>query len=203
MTRVFKGGLWAENGELGNPLPKGDPGPPGPQAPPGSSGTIGVDGSVGPQGPPGPTGADSIVAGPTGPVGPQGATGPQGAQGPTGADSTVPGPPGDTGATGPQGATGLTGSTGVITKGTTTLDFGTGADQAKVTIAASAVAADSTIILTINPAGTADHGLDDHIIESFDLIPTNIVAGVSFDIIMKPRGNFNLQLTWAVKWALA
>lgn len=114
-----------------------------------------------------------------------GATGPTG---PTGADSTVPGP---------------TGPAGLVTKGTTTLDFGAGADQAKTTVATSAVAPDNVIILTVNSAGTIDHGVDDHLIEPFDLRPANIIPGVSFDIIMKPRGNFNLQNTWSVKWAIA
>jgi hypothetical protein len=87
--------------------------------------------------------------------------------------------------------------------GTAIVDFGAGADSARVTVASTAVSATRPIFVTIDPAGTADHNADDHLLEDFDLRPANIIPGVSFDIVMKPRGNFNLHKTWAAVWALA
>lgn len=90
-----------------------------------------------------------------------------------------------------------------ITKGTVTIDFGTeGADTKTVTVSTASVTTGSVIVVTPNPAGTADHSADEHILESFKLGYNNIINGVSFDITMISTWNGNLYKTWSVNWAL-
>lgn len=75
---------------------------------------------------------------------------------------------------------------GSVNSGQVTVDFGSSAaedDSATVTVPAAWVLAGS--IITVSPAAvaTADHDPDDYFAENIKAYPTNIVAGVSFDIV--------------------
>lgn len=79
------------------------------------------------------------------------------------------------------------GSGTLITKGTTTIDFGTfpGNYDASVIITGQAgILISSFIIVQISPIATADHSADEHlmVMETIKLIPTSIVAATGFTI---------------------
>lgn len=200
-------------GATGATGPAGAQGPQGIQGLTGATGDTGATGATGPAGAQGPQG----IQGPTGATGPAGAQGPQGIQGLTGATGAA-GADGATGAQGPAGPQGLQGTQGLQgiqgvqgatgpayapTSGTATVNFGSApADQATVTVAAASVTANSSILLSISPAGTADHGADEAAIEALDYMYQNIVPGVSFDIVATCTDGFGLSGAFALNYTI-
>ena len=160
--------------------------------------------------------------GDTGDVGATGATGATGAQGIQGIQGLKgdKGDTGDTGATGATGAAGATGATGAQgiqgiqgiqgVKGddgatsnaaTAQVDFGFQSGQetniATVTVAASWVTPTSIIICSPLATATTDHDPEDYALEGIKAYTTNIIDGVSFDVIVSANyatfGKYNIQ----------
>jgi hypothetical protein len=96
----------------------------------------------------------------------------------------------------------LPGGGGALTKGSVTVNCGVGSDQARTTVLSASVAANSVILITVDPAGTADHSADEHLIEAYDVMPDAIVPGVSFDVVMVAR-DAGLDGNYAFLWAIA
>lgn len=70
-------------------------------------------------------------------------------------------------------------------QGTVTLDFGAfpGASDASVTVTGQAgIVAGSLVEAWIFPANTADHSVDEHILETIKVVAHSIVAGTGFTI---------------------
>jgi hypothetical protein len=194
-----------DDGDIGPMGPMGLQGIPGLDGRPGFDGTDGddgrpgADGAVGPagpagsaglQGPPGLPGDDGDPgvgfpgpAGADGAAGATGATGPAGPPGPAGEDGE-PGPPGPPGPTGPQGPAGGGGGT----FGQATVDFGSATaslatpSAIAVTVADAGVGAASKILVAVQPGTGRD--LDELELAEVDAFVGNIVAGVSFDILV-------------------
>lgn len=91
---------------------------------------------------------------------------------------------------------------GALTKGSVAVNCGVASDQARTTVLAASVAANSVILITVDPAGTADHSVDEHLIEAYDVMPDAIVPGVSFDVVMVAR-DAALDGNYAFFWAIA
>jgi len=76
---------------------------------------------------------------------------------------------------------------GLVRKAQATVDFGHAnggeSDIATVTVAASWVSANSTIVCSIAGTPTADHDPLDAAIEGITAYSTNLVPGVGFDIV--------------------
>jgi len=72
------------------------------------------------------------------------------------------------------------------------VDFGASEDgNASVTVSAAWVTSSSIITATPSGAATADHDPDDYVAEGIGAQATNIVEGVSFDIVAYPN-----ETTW-------
>jgi hypothetical protein len=87
--------------------------------------------------------------------------------------------------------------TGVANFATASVDFGfasgEGGDVATVTVAATWVLAGSKILCVPFAVATADHDPEDYALEGITAYATNIIAGVSFDVIASaPNGTFGL-----------
>jgi hypothetical protein len=94
-----------------------------------------------------------------------------------------------------------------LATGTTTVDFGSGATQTNdttktVTITGQgSIVADSLVEAWIRPVVSADHSVDEHMIEALEVRAGNIVAGTGFDIVVhcilgKTHGVWNLNWAW-------
>jgi Lower baseplate protein N-terminal domain len=73
------------------------------------------------------------------------------------------------------------------------VDFGTIFEEttATVTIAASTIGAGSRPVASLLATSTVDHDPDDYIVETVSVMATNIVAGVSVDVVAKaPEGTW-------------
>jgi hypothetical protein len=180
-------------------------GPPGPQGNPGANGSIGINGAPGEDGSdgfdsfvPGPQGLQG-VAGSNGIIGVNGSPGEDGADG---FDSYVPGPAGPTGPAG----------VGSVNTGITSIDFGAfpGKSDASVAITGQAgILALSTVNAWISPVATADHSVDEHIVETIRAFAGNIVVGTGFTIYARnddtqtaPNGGASrIYGQWAVTWS--
>jgi hypothetical protein len=69
-------------------------------------------------------------------------------------------------------------------QGTTTINFGAfpGASDTSVAVASAAILAGSLVEAWIFPVATADHTVDEHMVETLKVFAANIVAGVGFTI---------------------
>ncbi len=69
-------------------------------------------------------------------------------------------------------------------QGTATLNFGAfpGASDASVAVAQAAIGTGNLVEAWIWPVATADHTIDEHMVETFQVFAANIVAGVGFTI---------------------
>lgn len=77
------------------------------------------------------------------------------------------------------------GSGTLITKGTTTVNFGAfpGSSDASVVITGQVgILAGSNVDVWITPIATADHSADEHLVETIKVIAGDIIAGVGFTI---------------------
>lgn len=83
-----------------------------------------------------------------------------------------------------------------------TVDFGNPSESglASVTVNDSSVGASSKFLCTVQ-GGTADHDTDDSAVENITAYVTNIVAGVSYDVIASaPRetwGRYYVNVTFS------
>lgn len=96
--------------------------------------------------------------------------------------------------------------------GTTTLDFGAfpGKSDASVAVAGqAAIVAGSLVEAWVRPAATADHTLDEHLVETLNVVAGNIVAGTGFTIygvnvnqLSEPDGGKGTRIygLWSVAW---
>lgn len=96
--------------------------------------------------------------------------------------------------------------------GEATLNFGAfpGASDASVAVTGQAgVAPDSSVQAWVVPKATADHSVDEHILEAIKVFAGNIVAGTGFTIygisdnqLQDPAGNTPMLWgQWSVRWA--
>jgi len=69
-------------------------------------------------------------------------------------------------------------------QGTTTIDFGAfpGKSDASAAVAQAAIGAGNLVEAWIWPVATADHTIEEHMVESLKVFAANIVAGVGFTI---------------------
>lgn len=92
--------------------------------------------------------------------------------------------------------------------GTTTVDFGSGAPEGNdthktVTITGqTAIASGSLVEAWVRGTSSADHTIDEHMVENLKVEAGNIVVGTGFDIVVtctlgKTYGVFNLNWVWA------
>lgn len=87
-------------------------------------------------------------------------------------------------------------------QGTTTVDFGTGAADMRVTITGQgAILANSVAEAWPFPALTANNQPDDTAYEDFNVVAMNVVAGTGFDIVVQCRtglahGIHNIAWVW-------
>lgn len=82
-----------------------------------------------------------------------------------------------------------------VQSGQVEVDFGASeTDVATVTVSAAWVTATSKIVCNPSATATADHSVDEVWAEGINAYPTNIVNGVSFDIVAKSCGDG--QSTW-------
>lgn len=167
-------GLDAEEPEGPWQIP-GQPGNPGATGPQGPSGAIGFDGLDGEDG------ADGIP-GVTGAPGADGMNGINGVMGPPGQDAEEPEFPYII--PGERGATGAAGGGGGGTSGTATLNFGVfpGASDAFVPVASAGIGAGDLPYAWVLPAITADHSVNEHMLETLEVFAHSVVVGVGFSI---------------------
>ena len=88
-------------------------------------------------------------------------------------------------------------------QGTATVDFGAhpGADLATVSVTGqTTIASDSLAEAWLFPVATADHSVDEHLVDGPIVIATTITAGVGFTINALPRNFGNLTGQWSVAW---
>ena len=85
-----------------------------------------------------------------------------------------------------------------IQRGWVTINFGYTPQvnwQTRVTVSALWVTANSLIVVSVAAVATADHSPDEVTCEGIKVYPTNIVPGVSFDIVADaPNGTFGAYL---------
>jgi len=88
-------------------------------------------------------------------------------------------------------------------KGTTTVDFGAhpGATEASATVSGqTSIVADSLAEAWLFPVATADHSIDEHVVDGPLLFAANVVAGVGFTIRALTRNGQNLTGSYSVAW---
>lgn len=90
-------------------------------------------------------------------------------------------------------------------EGTATLDFGAfpGASDASVAVAGqTGIVAGSILEAWIRPAATADHSVDEHLLETLEVAATDIIAGTGFTIrgVNEGSGDTRLHGQWSVAW---
>jgi len=101
-----------------------------------------------------------------------------------------------------QGDPGASGATAVV-GGQTTVNFGTGlgSNIATTTVSDTGVLATSAINVRLIGVATADHSADEHVVDNITVTPTNIIPGVSFDIIALSTGLWPLTRgAYTVSW---
>ena len=86
-------------------------------------------------------------------------------------------------------------------KGTTTVDFGTGAVDASVAVSVPAISTEMVEAWVI-PAVTASNEIDNHLIEDLTVIAHSVSAGVGFTVYvkcntLKAHGIYNIGYVYA------
>jgi hypothetical protein len=81
--------------------------------------------------------------------------------------------------------------------GSTTINFGAfpGGSDASVTVSAPTIAGSSLVEAWIFPAATADHTVDEHLVESIRIIAGNVVASTGFTIYAVNTSQLNEPMT--------
>jgi len=85
--------------------------------------------------------------------------------------------------------------------GLSVINFGTSPkDIASVVVTGqSGITLSSYVAANLAAVATADHSIDEHVVEEMDVYAGNIVAGTGFTIYAKAR-NFPLIGNWTVAW---
>ena len=73
----------------------------------------------------------------------------------------------------------------------------------RLTVAAPTVLAGSVITASIGSNATIDHNADEHLVEQMDVRVTNIVPGVSFDLVVLAGSVSGLSGSWNINWTLS
>jgi len=92
-------------------------------------------------------------------------------------------------------------------QGTTTVDFGSGASNSndttvlKTITGQASIVAGSLVEAWVRAEISADHNVDEHMVENLKVEAGNIVSGTGFDIratcvVGKTYGVFNLNWAW-------
>ena len=84
-------------------------------------------------------------------------------------------------------------------QGTTTIDFGAfpGGSDASVFVSAPTIAGGSLVEAWLYPSATADHTVDEHIVESIKVFAGNVVASSGFTIYAVNTSQLNEPLSKA------
>lgn len=86
-------------------------------------------------------------------------------------------------------------------QGIATIDFGAGSDLASLAVTGQTqIASDSLAEAWLFPVATADHSIDEHLVDGPIVIASHVVAGVGFTINALPRNFGNLYGLWSVAW---
>jgi len=88
-------------------------------------------------------------------------------------------------------------------KGTTTVDFGAhpGATEASASVTGqSSITSDSLAEAWLFPVATADHSVDEHVVDGPLVFATGVSAGVGFTIRALTRNGQNLSGAYSVAW---
>ena len=86
--------------------------------------------------------------------------------------------------------------------GTTTVNFGTGATDASVSISAAGITGGQLAEAWVVPAVTASNEIDNHLIEDLTVIAHSVSAGVGFTVYVKcntllAHGVYNIGWVYA------
>lgn len=87
-------------------------------------------------------------------------------------------------------------------QGSTTIDFGPYPGDTNITLAItgqSEIEADALVDAWLTPAATADHSVDEHVVDGPDIFAGAVVAGVGFTIYGRARTDRAYGL-WTVSW---
>jgi hypothetical protein len=90
----------------------------------------------------------------------------------------------------------------LVTRGTTTVDFGASASDASAVVTGQIGIAPSSIVRAwISPVATADHSVDEHIVEPLRVFAHSITDGVGFAITAvcnsgRTSGEFSISWEW-------
>jgi len=71
------------------------------------------------------------------------------------------------------------------TQGTTTVNFGSGATDVKVSVSAPTITGTQLVDAWVMPTATASNTVDDQWVEALEVKAGNVQAGVGFDIYAK------------------
>lgn len=90
------------------------------------------------------------------------------------------------------------------TYGSSEIDFGAypGSSICSLEVSAPGITTSMRVIPTVAARATADHSLDEHLIEGIDVKAGNIVNGVSFTLYAVSRTR-RLTGLWAIDWSYA
>lgn len=94
----------------------------------------------------------------------------------------------------------------MATQGTTTIDFGTFPGNTNVTLnitGQASITAGAEVDAWLSPAATADHSIDEHVVDGPRIMAGNVTAGVGFtiygaarDLGGKAYGLFTVSWVW-------
>jgi hypothetical protein len=87
-------------------------------------------------------------------------------------------------------------------KGTTLITCTQNADMARAIVLNSFVVNSSVITASIASMATVEHSSDEHLIENFEVRATNIIPGVSFDLVLLAGSVSGISGTWNINWTL-
>jgi hypothetical protein len=167
----------------------------------GNSGLQGIPGIEGPLGPANTLSIGTVTASPPGAAAEATITG----TAPNQTLSLVT-PRGDVGSQGIQGIQGIQGVPGprgfTSSKGTATLDFGSGAKTAETVVTGySEITADSVVMASIRIAATGEHSAEDLLVDPIRLAVKDLVVGVGFTIYGE-MDNAEANGTYTINWII-
>lgn len=96
------------------------------------------------------------------------------------------------------------GSGGGATYGSSEIDFGAhpGSTNVSLVVAAPAITSSMRVMATIAARATADHSIDEHVIEHLDVRGGSVVDGVGFTLYASTRTQ-RIKGRWSVDWSFA
>lgn len=90
------------------------------------------------------------------------------------------------------------------TYGSSEIDFGAypGATYVSLDVAEPDITSSMRVIATVAARATADHSIDEHVVEEIEVRAGNVVDGVGFTLYARTR-NDRLTGRWAIDWSFA